>query len=59
MARDNIKEIIERGRQIPSPESHLLKPVKSSKVNRSALLDEKPKESKHINTHRTLRGSRK
>ena len=57
MARDQIKAIIERGRQIPVRKEPT--PSKAStKVDRATLAD-KPKQGLKVAGHRTMSGLRK
>lgn len=59
MARDNIKEIIERGSRIPAPKSFITTPSKKEvKVDRKEIA-EQPKMRHEVKAHRTMRGTRK
>lgn len=59
MARDEIKAIIERGKQIPDHKSPITKVTKDTpKVDRTIII-EKPKDRQMVRALRTLRGVRK
>lgn len=58
MSRDELKSIIERGRQIPETKSHITTPIKNTKKQVQAALDQQPKLRTALNSHRTLRGTR-
>lgn len=59
MARDDLKQIIERGRQIPEHGSPITTKTKDTMKAAKAALLEQPKLRKAVNAHRTIRGVRR